>query len=30
MFPLEEAEGEADLRELRDEMRHLKAHLLAS
>ena len=30
MFPLAEAEVEEDLKDLRDEMLHLKAHLLAS
>jgi hemerythrin-like domain-containing protein len=30
MFPLAEAEVEEDLQDLRDEMLHLKAHLLAS
>jgi hypothetical protein len=30
MFPLAEAEVAEDLTELRDELRHLKAHLLAS
>jgi hemerythrin-like domain-containing protein len=30
MFPLAEAEVGEDLRDLRDEMLHIKAHLLAS
>ena len=30
MFPLAEAKAEEDLKDLRDEMLHLKAHLLAS
>jgi hypothetical protein len=30
MFPLAEAEVEEDLKDLRDEMLHLKTHLLAS
>ena len=30
MFPLVEAEVKEDLKDLRDEMLHLKAHLLAS
>jgi hypothetical protein len=30
MFPLAEAEVEEDLKDLRDEMLHLKAQLLAS
>jgi hypothetical protein len=30
MFPLAEAEVGEDLKDMRDEMLHLKAHLLAS